>query len=97
MLSFRKLLWLYGCSNCGKLFKTGMFEEEQELVKNPATVDDEKELCLLYDDICPYCGGEAARTVWEWFGLKLFMMKKTLCSKIKPKRRENVKERNNRK
>ena len=49
----------YFCANCGNVFRTGMYKEEQELVRDKNTPEEEKELCLLYDDICPNCGAPA--------------------------------------
>lgn len=46
-----KLFGRYCCANCGKLFRTGKFDEDD--------LD-------IYDDVCPYCGA-LADTPKEYF------------------------------
>ena len=61
---------MYFCANCGKIFKTGMYEEERKIVRDPQSDEDEVAMCLMYDDICPYCGAEAG-SFWEWLRYKV--------------------------
>ena len=62
------------CDNCGKVFRTGMFEDEQKIVKSKTATQEEKELCLLYDDICPRCGAPSESFV-DWVRFKLSRIK----------------------
>ena len=62
------------CDNCGKVFRTGMFEWEQRIVKNKSAPREEKELCLLYDNVCPRCGALAVSFL-DWIEFKLSRIK----------------------
>lgn len=62
------------CDNCGKVFRTGMLEDERKIVKSKTASREEKEICLLYDDICPRCGAPAESFV-DWVRFKLSRVK----------------------
>lgn len=63
------------CNNCGRIFRTGLFPEEQKVVKKHPDSEESKNLLELYDEVCPYCGCYPPATFLEWLEHWLWRIK----------------------